>query len=37
MADEVVRDPEALESSGTHSLIIGLLGEMLAACRATPV
>ena len=33
MADEVVRDPEALESSGTHSLIIGLLGEMLAACK----
>ena len=33
MADEIVRDPEALESSGTHSLIVGLLAELLEAVR----
>jgi chromate reductase len=33
MADEIVRDREALESSGTHSLIVGLLAELLDACR----
>jgi chromate reductase len=30
-ADEIVRDPEALESSGTHSLIVGLLAELIDA------
>jgi hypothetical protein len=29
MADEIVRDREKLESSGTHSLIIGILAELL--------
>jgi chromate reductase, NAD(P)H dehydrogenase (quinone) len=29
MADEIVRDPEALESSGTHSLLVGLFAELL--------
>jgi chromate reductase len=29
MADEIVRDREKLESSGTHSLIVGLLAELL--------
>ena len=33
-ADEIVRDREKLESSGTHSLITGLLAELLA--EATP-
>jgi chromate reductase len=28
-ADELVRDREAMESSGTHSLIVGLLAELL--------
>ena len=28
-ADEIVRDREALESSGTHSLMIGLLAELI--------
>src|SRR3954465_6172113 len=28
MADEIVRDREALESSGTHSLLVGLLAEL---------
>lgn len=32
-ADEIVRDPVALESSGTHSLIVGLLAELLEAVR----
>ena len=32
-ADEIVRDPEKLESSGTHSLIVGLLAELLDAVR----
>jgi chromate reductase, NAD(P)H dehydrogenase (quinone) len=32
-ADEIVRDPEALESSGTHSLIVGLLAELLDMVR----
>ena len=34
-ADEIVRDRSKLESSGTHSLIVGLLAELLA--EATPV
>jgi chromate reductase, NAD(P)H dehydrogenase (quinone) len=34
-ADEIVRDREKLESSGTHSLIVALLAELLA--EATPV
>jgi chromate reductase len=29
MADEIVRDWEKLESSGTHSQIVGLLAELL--------
>src|SRR5213592_2180118 len=29
MADEIVSDPEKLESSGTHSLIVGLLAELI--------
>jgi chromate reductase len=33
-ADEIVRDREKLESSGTHSLIIGLLGELLEVAAA---
>ncbi|MEA2438862.1 MAG: hypothetical protein QOH76_286 [Thermoleophilaceae bacterium] len=33
MADEIVRDPEKLESSGTHSLIVGILAELLEAAR----
>ena len=33
LADEIVRDPEKLESSGTHSLIVGLLAELLDAAR----
>ena len=28
-ADEIVRDPEKLESSGTHSLMVGLMAELL--------
>lgn len=31
VADEIVRDPEKLESSGTHSLIVALLAELLDA------
>jgi chromate reductase len=31
VADEIVRDPEKLESSGTHSLIVGLLAELIDA------
>ena len=31
MADEIVRDREKLESSGTHSLIVGILAELLEA------
>jgi chromate reductase, NAD(P)H dehydrogenase (quinone) len=34
MADEIVRDREKLESSGTHSLIVGILAELLAAADA---
>jgi chromate reductase, NAD(P)H dehydrogenase (quinone) len=39
MADEIVRDREKLESSGTHSLIVGILSELLTAAdaRATRV
>jgi len=33
MADEIVRDWEKLESSGTHSLLVGLLAELLDAAR----
>jgi chromate reductase len=33
-ADEIVRDREKLESSGTHSMITALLAELLA--EATP-
>jgi chromate reductase len=33
MADEIVRDREKLESSGTHSLLVGLLAELLEAAR----
>jgi chromate reductase len=29
MADEIVRDWEKLEESGTHSLLVGLLAELL--------
>jgi chromate reductase, NAD(P)H dehydrogenase (quinone) len=29
MADEIVRDPAKLEESGTHSLLVGLLAELL--------
>ena len=29
-ADEIVRDPAKLESSGTHSLLVGILAELLA-------
>src|SRR3954471_17657007 len=33
MADEIVRDREKLESSGTHSLIVGILAELLKEAR----
>jgi chromate reductase, NAD(P)H dehydrogenase (quinone) len=33
MADEIVRDREKLESSGTHSLIVGILAELLEEAR----
>jgi chromate reductase len=33
LADEIVRDREKLESSGTHSLIVGILAELLEAAR----
>jgi chromate reductase len=33
MADEIVHDREKLESSGTHSLIVGILAELLDAAR----
>jgi chromate reductase len=33
MADEIVRDREQLESSGTHSLLVGLLAELLEAAQ----
>jgi chromate reductase len=32
MADEIVRDRDKLESSGTHSLIVGILAELIDAC-----
>jgi chromate reductase, NAD(P)H dehydrogenase (quinone) len=32
-ADEIVHDSEKLESSGTHSLIVGLLAELLGLAR----
>jgi chromate reductase len=32
-ADEIVRDREKLESSGTHGLIVGLLAELLESAR----
>jgi chromate reductase len=34
MADEIVRDREKLESSGTHSLMVGILAELLEASAA---
>jgi chromate reductase, NAD(P)H dehydrogenase (quinone) len=37
MADEIVRDREKLESSGTHSLIVGILAELIEACRPAEV
>jgi chromate reductase, NAD(P)H dehydrogenase (quinone) len=37
MADEIVRDREKLESSGTHSLLVGLLAELLDAARPASV
>src|SRR3954464_14601429 len=33
MADEIVRDREKLEESGTHSLLVGLLAELLEMAR----
>ena len=33
MADEIVRDREKLESSGTHSLMLGLLAELMDLAR----
>jgi chromate reductase len=33
-ADEIVRDREKLESSGTHSLMVALLGELLEVAAA---
>jgi chromate reductase, NAD(P)H dehydrogenase (quinone) len=33
-ADEIVRDRDKLESTGTHSLLVGLLAELLAAAEA---
>ena len=33
LADEIVRDREKLESSGTHSLLVGLLAELLDGAR----
>lgn len=33
-ADEIVRDWEKLQSSGTHSLVVGLLAELLDAANA---
>jgi chromate reductase len=33
MADEIVRDREKLESSGTHSLIVGILAELLEEAK----
>jgi len=33
MADEIVRDPEQLEESGTHSLLVALLAELLEATQ----
>src|SRR3954467_10696377 len=33
MADEIVRDREKLEESGTHSLLVGLLAELLELAR----
>jgi chromate reductase, NAD(P)H dehydrogenase (quinone) len=32
-ADEIVRDREKLESSGTHSLIVGILAELIEAAE----
>ncbi len=32
-ADEIVRDRSKLESSGTHSLLVGLLAELLSEAR----
>src|SRR3954470_8058658 len=32
-ADEIVRDRDKLESSGTHSLVVGLLAELIGLVR----
>jgi chromate reductase len=37
MADEIVRDREQLESSGTHSLIVGMLAELLEQVQPAEV
>ena len=37
MADEIVRDREKLESSGTHSLIVGILAELIEAAQPAQV
>ena len=37
LADEIVRDREKLESSGTHSLIVGILAELLDATQPAEV
>ena len=37
MADEIVRDREKLESSGTHSLIVGILAELLEQAQPAKV
>jgi chromate reductase, NAD(P)H dehydrogenase (quinone) len=37
LADEIVRDREKLEESGTHSLLVGLLAELLEAAQPAAV
>ena len=37
MADEIVRDREKLESSGTHSLIVGILAELIEEVQPAKV
>ena len=37
LADEIVRDREKLESSGTHSLIVGILAELIEAAQPAEV
>ena len=36
VADELVRDREAMESSGTHSLLVGLLAELIETAAGDP-